>query len=591
MATSEHPSGGGGRSLLVPALALVALGALVLGPVLLHRGFVLVGDMTFVPRQPWKAAWLALDGSVPRAVPADAVVSVLTRVVPGDLLQKAVLWGTLVVAGLGMLRLVSRLLPAASRVAAFGAALLFVWNPFVHQRLGIGQWGLLVGYAALPWVLLAARRFRAGDARAAAWLLLLLAAAAVGSPTGGVVAGVVAVVVVVGRGRVRRTGLVLAATLVVNLPWLVPGVLATSIGTDPAGVRAFAARADTPLGLVGSLATLGAIWKQSIVAPERDTWLLVLIALVISAGGLALLVLRARASAGAREPDGLTPDLARRLLVLAALGFLLALLPATGPGADAVSWLVENVPGAGLLRDSQKWVQLLALVVAVGFGLLIDLLVRTLQQRDLGARWFGLAVALMPVFLLPSLAWGLAGKYAPVAYPGEWDRVADVLGAQPADQRRTVVLPFSTYQRFAWNDNRAALDPAIRYFAGQVVTNDTLVLGSGRVVTGDSEAAARIARAVAAGRPLGPVLAGAGVRYVLVEKTAPSAFPVRVPPGTTLYDGRELSLVDLGNPARLDRSDHPGLVIAADVLAALAVLAAGTFLGTRRFLRKPDVIG
>ena len=573
------------RHLALPTLGVAVLAAFVLGPVLLNRGFVLLGDMTFVPQQPWKAAWLALDGSVPRAVPADAFVSLLSQVVPGDLLQKAVLAGTLVVAGVGALRLVSALLPDASRVAGTGAAVLYLWNPFVHQRLGIGHWGLLVGYAVLPWVFLAARRFRDGDARATAWLVLFLAIAAVGSPTGGVVAGIVALVVVLGPGYGRRSAFVVAATVVVNLPWLVPGVLATSIGTDSSGVRAFAARADTPLGLVGSLATLGAIWKQSIVAPERDTWLLVLVALAITVAALAVLVVRARS----RRPAQADP--ARRLLVLAGIGFLLALVPATGPGADLVGWLVENVPGAGLLRDSQKWLQLLVLAVAVGFGLALDLLVRQLRRHDLPARSIALVVALLPVFLLPSLAWGLGGAFEPVKYPGEWDRVAAVFDRLPADQRRTVVLPFSTYQRFAWNDNRAALDPAIRYFRGQVVTNDALVLGPDRVVAGDSAAAARIAAAISAGRPLGPVLAEVGVRYVLVEKTAPSAVDVTVPAGTDLYDGRELRLVDLGARAHLDRAEHPALVVAADAVALLAVLAAGIYLALRRILRKPDVIG
>ncbi len=43
---------------------------------------------------------------MPRAVPSDALVSALTAVVPGDLLQKAVLLGLVVGAALGMARLV-----------------------------------------------------------------------------------------------------------------------------------------------------------------------------------------------------------------------------------------------------------------------------------------------------------------------------------------------------------------------------------------------------------------------------------------------------------------------------------------------------
>ena len=45
----------------------IAVAVLVLGPLLLRRGFVLRGDMVFVPRQPWKDTWLGtrrLGGAV-----------------------------------------------------------------------------------------------------------------------------------------------------------------------------------------------------------------------------------------------------------------------------------------------------------------------------------------------------------------------------------------------------------------------------------------------------------------------------------------------------------------------------------------------
>ena len=147
----------------VPTALAVAgppfLAVLVVGPLLLGRGFGLVGDMVFVPQQPWKPAWYGGDGAVPRAVPGDAWVSLATHVVPGDLLQKAILVLLLAAAGWGVLRLLDDL-PVS---AALAGAVLYQWNPFVHERLGIGHWALLCGYAALPWCVVGARRVcRAG---------------------------------------------------------------------------------------------------------------------------------------------------------------------------------------------------------------------------------------------------------------------------------------------------------------------------------------------------------------------------------------------------------------------------------------------
>jgi hypothetical protein len=558
-------------------VAIAVLATLALGPVLIHRGYVLVGDMTFVPDQPWKQAWLGLDGSVPRAVPADAVVSLLGHVVPGDLLQKAVLLGILVLAGVGLARLVARE-PSIPAGARFGGAVLYVWNPYVYERLAIGHWGLLIGYAVLPWVLGAALDLRhGGGVPALGRLLLLLAAAAVGSPTGGLAAGLVATVVAADARRLRRTAAVLGAVAVVNLPWLAPALL-NDVGTsDGSGVAAFAARSDTAFGAWGSLFTFGGIWKQAATPEERDAVLLTTVALLVVLASFAALGTAAlRGRAGAWSPG--------RLAVLAAIGLLLAGVPATGPGKRWVTDLVDAVPGLGLWRDSQKWLMPFVLVGSLGFALLLDALGRRLARLDLPRTAATIGVGIVPVVLLPSLAWGLSGRFDPVAYPSEWYAVRSVLADQPAGDRRTAVLPWSAYQRLPWNDGRAALDPALRFFPGDVVVSEDLAVGDGVTVVGEDRSAARIGRAVAAGADLGPVLADEGVRYLLVEKSAPSDAEPAMPPGEILHDGPELVLIDLGSRGRTAHATHRGPILAADAVAlgVFLVTALGLVVRTVR---------
>jgi hypothetical protein len=553
----------------------VALAVLALGPTLFSRGYVLVGDMTFVPHQPWKESWLGMDGSVPRAVPADAITSLLSQVVPGDLLQKAILLGLLALAGLGVLRVTGRL-GQTSWPARLGGAVLYVWNPYVFERLAIGHWGLLVGYAALPWVLGTALDVRKGVERATARLLLLLLVAAVGSPTGGLIAGLLAVTIVVGRGRVRASAVVLGSVLAVNLPWIAPALLNTSGTSDSAGVSAFAARADTPLGAWGSLLTLGGIWKSAVVPAERDDLLLTIATLVLVALSLAALGRAARA-----ERRG-APVVVVRIAVGGAAGLLLAGLPATGAGAELVTHLVDSVPGAGMWRDSQKWLMPFVLAVAVGFVLALEGIGRILRTRNLPASGPVIMLALLPVVVLPSFAWGLAGRLVPVDYPTEWGTVSRVLEGQPADDRRTAVLPWSAYQRLPWNGNRAALDPASRFFPGQVVTIEDLLIGGGVNVEGDDPSSAAVNLAINRGDPLGPALARAGVRYLLVERTAASAVDVPLPRATVLHHGPQLLLLDLGSPGHLTRSPHRLVIVLADALTVASALGAGALLIRRR---------
>ena len=127
-------------------LAGLGLGLLALGPGL-GRGFLLSYDMVFVPRMPFRAALPGLDP--PRAVPSDLVIAVASRIVPGDIVQKLVLLAIFVLACAGTAALLDRE-PLLARLAG---GVFYAWNPYVGERLIIGQWALLLGYAGLPWVL------------------------------------------------------------------------------------------------------------------------------------------------------------------------------------------------------------------------------------------------------------------------------------------------------------------------------------------------------------------------------------------------------------------------------------------------------
>ena len=195
----------------------ILLTVILLGPAL-GPGFVLSYDMVFVPDLALRSDFLGLGAALPRAVPSDAVIAVLDELVPGMVLQKLVLAGGLVLAGVGYARLVR---PAiVPRVVAVSLA---VWNPFVVERLWIGHWPVLLGYAVVPWLVLAGRRVRLEHRiPVCVWFLLPLGSL---SASAGVVSALVLLVTAVGRpDRVGAT--LVAGCLAVNAPWLVAGLLA-----------------------------------------------------------------------------------------------------------------------------------------------------------------------------------------------------------------------------------------------------------------------------------------------------------------------------------------------------------------------------
>lgn len=533
----------------------------VLGPVLFNRGLVLVGDMVFVPEQPWKDTWTGGDGGVPRAVPGDAVVAVLSQWVGGELLQRCALGSVVVLGFLGMTRLLAPL-PLLGRLAG---GLAFVWNPYMYERFAIGHWALLIGVALLPWLAGAVVRLRAVDLdprrRARAWAVVWATLLVAGwmSPTGGVMAVLTALVLALPRVGVCVR--VLVVGLAVNLPWIVPAFAngADQLAPDPFGVAAFASRADTPWGVVGSVISFGGIWKESIFPEARGELLLSGVGLVVALlGVLGLFLGRARVM-----PSG--PALGIGVLALA-----LALGGAWDVTRPVVQWMVEQVPGGGLLRDGQKWVAPWLLVCAVGFGQFVGAAARWTSAR--GALTAAVPLVLLPALALPSFAWGVGGMLAAHPFPDDWYTVREEMERLEVGDDPVVVLSFATYRRFDWTP-RTTLDPSPRFFPGTMVTEDALTVPSG-TVGGESALAARVRDA---GSPdeLAEVLSQGGVRWGLVHRDVD---PPALPTGAeVVLDTRQLDLVRLAEPVA-EPTWEPGWRRVGYVVLDLGVLGASTIV-------------
>jgi hypothetical protein len=553
----------------------VGLGSAVLqlAPVL-GRGYLLVRDMVFVPRLPLTGGLLGRDG-LPRAVPSDLLVALLSRIVPGDVVQDVVLVAIITLAGWG----VARLVPSRSPWAAAAAAALYTWNPYVTERLRLGQWAVLVGYAALPWVAIRCRdQLRPATSAA---LLVALAGAAAGGASAELLAALVAIPVLLWPGAHsgwwRRTGVLGTGLLVVALPWLVPSLLQPSTPpSDRIGVALFAARPDTPFGSLGSLLSLGGVWNAEVVPAGRGDLLV----------GLAALGLTAAAIGGLTQLRGRWPDGALAGVVAAGvLGLALAMWGATPGARTALSDLVAAVPAAGLLRDGQRSVAPLALVVSLGAGALAE---------ALAARWRWRAAVLVavPVALLPAAAWGADGTLSAVRWPGGWQQIATASHRLPAGP--ILVLPWAADRAYPWNDERTQIDPADHWLPRRVVGDDALQVGD-RSTPLEDPLARRVSAAVTGTAPLVTVLRDQGYAGVLLETDQPGAAAdrTRLAGLSVVAATATLTLYGVPSPARAAEPQAPLVpILLADVLAALAVVGAAAICGhsnTRRDQTRTDI--
>ncbi|WP_433388540.1 hypothetical protein [Micromonospora sp. KLBMP9576] len=559
--------GAGMRERLVPHGVAAAVTALVLAPLALP-GYVLRYDMLFVPRAVLSWESIVPASALPRAVPQDAVVALAGQVVPGWLLQRLVLVAILYLAALGAARLVPTDRVAVRAVAAVG----YAWTPYLAERLLVGQWGLLMAYAALPWLVRAALDVRAGRSGGLRRLLLAAAASAI-TPTGGMLALVVVAVLLPGRypAAARSTWLGVGLTVLLNAPWLVAGVVSGDAGrSDPAGVAAFAARAENWAGPLVALAGTGGIWNAQTTPASRAVVLVpVATVLLLAVAGYGVPLLRRR-----------WPSVAGRFGALAAGSWLAAALGVLPGGAELLGWLVAAVPGAGLVRDGQKLLVPYALALAVAGALGAERLAGRLADR-FDATTAGVVLvgaALLPVALLPDLAFGGAGRLRPVHWPADWATVAGLTAGRPGE---VVSLPFQEYQSHPWNHGQVVIDPAPRYLAVPVLIDDTLRVG-GLAVTGEDPRAARVREVLAAGAPLSTT----GARWVLVQRAAgPAPHPATLAGLRTVHAGPELTLYENPHwspPPTSARSGPVGLAhLSAAAVVMMIVLSGAARAGYR----------
>lgn len=301
-----HPSA---RSLVIGYAAFLT--TLLLG-VLLFPGVLLQRDMVVLQHPALTLSALGFGSLPARNVPQDSLLA-LFGLLDASWLVRLLLIGCAIGGVLGLRKLTDNPWAQAAGIT------ITLWNPFVVERLLQGHWALVIAAWLIP-ALIASK----GDIRVY-WLFSL-------TPTGAVLGLIIAVLSSAKKVRTVIFG------LLCWLPWLVPSLIAPPTSTATA---VFLGRAEGYVGTIGAFLGLGGIWNAAAVPWSRHVGFAVF--------GVVLFFLLSY----------LAP---RKWLILAACAtavFGLLLI-------DAATQLFTLVPGAALVRDSQKLALLLipALVLA-----------------------------------------------------------------------------------------------------------------------------------------------------------------------------------------------------------------------------------
>lgn len=532
-------------------------------PLLTRPGHPLARDLVFVPRQPFTDSTWGLGDVAPRAVPLDSVVAALTHVVDGGVLARLLLPSSLALLGWG----VARLLAPLGRTAQLAGSGFAVWNAFVVERLALGQWALLLGCAALPWLVDAAMRYGRDGRRVDLAAAIAWTAVASLTPTGGILA--LAGLLAAGAPHLRRLATLLIAGLALQAPWLVAALTGPAAAvSDAAGVAVFAPDTESRFGPVVALLGLGGIWDAGAEPATRTTWwapvAAVAVMLVLAVGLPAL-----------RRAWG-SGDLVR-WCVLSGVLAAVALSAATSWGGELMVWLVQTVPGAGLARDTQKLLAPAVVLVSAAFGASAARISRALASHDL--RWpILLVVTLAPMLLLPDATTRTWPTTHPVAFPADFAATADLLAGR--DREVVVTLPWRAYRAFEWGrPGMTSSDPAVRMFDAEVVTSDSLQVGA-VLVPGEGRLAAEVGEALEAGPPA-QTLPALGVSWVVVYPGDREAAQLDLTGLEPVRLGGDVELYRLPDAASRADSDSLARRVAVWLAHLLALGVAAAAVATR----------
>lgn len=524
-----------------PRVWVLVLGLVLLGPALLP-GYVLSYDMVWVPKLALRSEVWGLGALLPRNVPSDALVAMANTVLPGMLIQKCVLVAATVGAGLAGLRF-----GGASLLGRTLAGTVYLWNPFVVERLAIGHWPLLISYAVLPVLLTHAEHFRRHREVRPALIWSLVAACL--TPSAGVMAFLVLIVTALDwrlpRFRPasapgwRSVGYVVALGALANAPWVTAGLAhVQDARSTVAGGSVFGLSAEGSLSAPLAALGLGGIWNSDVVPWSRATPIAGLaLLLFLPLGGLGLWLIRHLERPMDLPLRHVSPsrDHAYDLIVLWVFGYGLAVMTWAAPGL--MGWLAGTVPGGGLMRDGARWLALCAPLVATTVAVGGVWLTRRTPAAVRGL--VALLLVGLPVLTLPDAAFGLSGALRPATYPSEYAAVRTLLVNRARD---VVYLPYSPYRAPDWNHNRPVLDPLPRYLSANPIVSDQLSV-NGRRIEGESRYSAKVRSALSAADPA-QGLRDLGLRYVVIDKTAPG--PRAKIEGQSMWNGDRLRVLDLG---------------------------------------------
>ncbi|HMH69926.1 MAG TPA: hypothetical protein VK502_00860 [Candidatus Saccharimonadales bacterium] len=500
-------------------LEYAGLALFVMIPLLLP-GYILTLDLVFTPH-------FVLPSEVTNTHLLNGTLWALHFILPGDVIEKVILFLILLLSGVGMHLLVHSLRPVAVRteywkVATYFAGLLYVINPFTYSRFMAGQWMVLLGYALLPFFIRALfallRSPSLKSARTVSLFALVISIVSLHHIGMLLCLGLLVIAGASGAYRHNRPhltrffGWVGASMLffcIASLYWVIPvlaghGEVGASIANfNQSHFDAFKTNGNGAFGAIGEVIRMQGFWAEA-------QKLFVLPQVIVPMWGLIVLVLWIVIIYGGKKAWH-----HNRLVVGFSVGSIIigTILAAT----PLIASLKEVLPFVAGYREPHKFTNLVvigyALLGAFGVGYLLQATAKRFNEKT--AKIAGFICLALPLLITPTMLWGFSGQLSPRTYPGEWFEVNDYL-KKNAKGERVLFLPWHQYANYSFS-KRLIANPAEKFFEVLMIISDDPEFRSVPPTQPNSDKQ-QIATLLKDKRDISPILTRLHIGYVVLAK-------------------------------------------------------------------------
>ncbi|MDD4606948.1 MAG: hypothetical protein PHS07_01220 [Patescibacteria group bacterium] len=474
--------------------AVVAL--LILLPLLYTSGCIFALDMVSFSN-------FKMPNEISNGFPILTFLHWLNLILPGELIQKIMLFLIILLAGVG----VHKLVPVKNNWARYFAGLLYIFNPFFYERFLIGHVWVLVAYALIPFIF---KRFFIflNQINFKNTLILSLWLVGLGMVSPHFLIIMFMILPIFGAGYLLKNknqfkqflkysliGLIIF--LVLSLYWLIP----TLTGQNQMGdlVRQKISQQDfeafQTLGqgsqVLLNVWSLHGFWaeasQQFIVLKEVFKWWWIVFGIIFGLvvwGGITLKYRNRETEK--QEKQKITEWVAWSLIITGVVAFILACGIAHSWTKPITEFLYKYVPFYRGMREPQKWVGVLVLVYVYLAGLGVDDIIQRFKKIKLD--YLAGLFLIIPLLFSPLSLWGFRGQLFTSDYPQSWYEVNQLLNQDSPphqnidsggiDDFKVLFLPWHQYMSFNFVKNKVIANPATNFFDQEIISGDNMELGS-----------------------------------------------------------------------------------------------------------------